>query len=184
MAEVYPSDATLSALTSDSHSGVEYIATGQAPYYLQYRKELYRHLLASARANDLRVYDEGTLDIGVRAGKFWDGNTLRSFAASAGNTLADDKAAIYVYVDSGGSLVTDEYTAYPDPSIPHIRLATVVTSGGDISSITDDRGQQMWFNPGLAAKAVAANIVCNDNAVVCNNNEVVIRHLCFGDGTT
>ena len=56
MVEVYPSDNELLNITSDSETGVEYISTGQSPYYLQFRKLLYRLLIAVKRANDLRDY--------------------------------------------------------------------------------------------------------------------------------
>ncbi len=140
MAEVYPADNELLNIVSETETGVEYIPTGTAPYYLQFRKLLYRLLLASRRANDLRVYDEGGLDIGVKSGKFWVGTQLVSYPGSSGNTLADDKANIYVYLDSAGSLVTNEYSAFPDmASGVHVRLAVVTTSGGDITSIVDAR---------------------------------------------
>jgi hypothetical protein len=127
-------------MQSDNETGVEYIPTGASPYYLQFRKLLYRLLLATGLANDLRVYDEGGLDIGVKAGKFWLGNSLVSYAGSSGNTLADDKANIYIYLNSSGTLVTDEYSDFPDmATTPHIRLAKVTTSNGDIDSITDCR---------------------------------------------
>jgi hypothetical protein len=140
MAEVYPADNELLNIVSETETGVEYIPTAQAPYYLHFRKLLYRLLLASRRANDLRVYDEGGLDIGVKSGKFWVGTSLVSYGGSSGNTLADDKANIYVYLDSAGSLVTNEYTSFPDmASGVHVRLAVVTTSGGDITSIVDAR---------------------------------------------
>ena len=140
MAEVYPPDNDLLNLQSDNATGVEYIPTGMAPYYLQFRKLLYRLLLATQRANDLRVFDEGSLDIGVKAGKFWLGTALIDYAGSAGNTLADDKATIYLYLDEDGTLVADEYAGFPDmAATPHVRLAIVSTSGGDITSITDCR---------------------------------------------
>ncbi len=140
MAETYPSDNELLNLQAESETGVEYIPTGTAPYYLHFRKLLYRLLLATCRSNDLRVYDEGGLDIGVKAGKFWLGTELISFGGSSGNTLADDKQDIYIYLDSAGSLVTNEYDDFPDMAVtPHIRLAIVSTSGGDIDSITDCR---------------------------------------------
>jgi len=140
MAEVYPSDNELLNIQSDSETGVEYIPTGTAPYYLHFRKLLYRLLLSAQRANDLRAYDEGGLDIGVKAGAFWLGTQLLSYSGSSGNTLADDKANIYIYLDSEGNLVTDEYSDFPDMAeTPHIRLAIVSTSGGDIDSITDCR---------------------------------------------
>ncbi|MBN1359355.1 MAG: hypothetical protein JW993_02130 [Sedimentisphaerales bacterium] len=140
MAEVYPPDSELLNLQSDSQTGVEYIPTGAAPYYLQFRKLLYRLLLATQRANDLRVFDEGGLDVGVKAGTFWLGTELLAYAGSTGNALADDKPAVYLYLDSDGALVTDEYDSFPSMAVtPHVRLAIVSTSGGDITSITDCR---------------------------------------------
>jgi hypothetical protein len=140
MAEVYPSDNELLNMQADGETGVEYIPTGTAPYYLHFRKLLYRLLLAARRANDLRVYDEGGLDVGVKAGKFWLGTQLVSYTGSSGNMLADDKANIYIYLDSQGDLVTDEYDGFPSMADePHVRLAVVSTSGGDITSISDCR---------------------------------------------
>ncbi len=140
MSEVYPSDNELLNIQSDSETGVEYIPTGTSPYYLQFRKLLYRLLLAVRRTNDLRVYDEGGLDIGVKEGKFWLGTGLVNYGGSSGNTLADDKASIFVYLDSAGSLVINEYSSFPNMvTTPHIRLAIVSTSSGDIESLTDCR---------------------------------------------
>lgn len=140
MSEVYPSDNELLNIQSDSETGVEYIPTGISPYYLQFRKLLYRLLLSVRRANDLRVYDEGGLDIGVKEGKFWLGTGLVNYGGSSGNTLTEDKASIYVYLDSAGSLVINEYSSFPDmATTPHVRLAIVSTSSGDIESITDCR---------------------------------------------
>jgi len=148
MAEVYPSDNDLLNIVSESDTGVEYIPTGTAPYYLQFRKMLYRLLLSVKKANELRVFDEGGLDIGVKAGAFWLGTELVNYSASSGNTLADDKAEIYLYLDSTGSLVTNEYSDFPDmDTTPHIRLAVVTTSAGDISSITDCRGGHNFATP-------------------------------------
>ena len=161
MAEVYPSDNELLNIQSDSQTGVEYIPTGTAPYYLHFRKLLYRLLLAAQRANDLRVYDEGGLDVGVRAGKFWLGTELISYEGSSGNTLADDKQDVYVYLNSSGTLVTDEYSGFPDmATTPHIRLAIVGTSGGDIESIIDCRAGHniaMPYGAGGLKKTVEAH---------------------------
>lgn len=161
MSEVYPSDNELLNIQSDSETGVEYIATGTAPYYVEFRKLLYRLLLATRLANDLRVYDEGGLDVGVKAGKFWLDTALISYAGSSGNTLADDKPNIYIYLDSAGTLVTNEYTSFPDmATTPHIRLAIVSTSGGDIDSITDCRAGHnvvMPYGAGGVKKAIEAH---------------------------
>ena len=140
MAEVYPPENELLNIQSDSETGVEYIPTGTSPYYLQFRKLLYRLLLSTRRANDLRVYVEGGLDVGVKGGKFWLGTELVIYDGSSGNTLADDKANIFVYLDSAGDLVCNEYSSFPNmATTPHIRLAIVSTSGGEIESITDCR---------------------------------------------
>jgi hypothetical protein len=140
MSEVYPSDTELLNLQWDSETGVEYIPTGTAPYYLHFRRLLHRLLLASRRANDLRVFDEGGLSVGVKAGKFWLGTELVSYAGSSGHVLADDKDAIFIYLDAEGTLITDEYGDFPGMAAePHVRLAVVSTSGGDVVSITDHR---------------------------------------------
>ncbi len=175
MAEVYPSDNELLNIQLDSETGVEYIATGTAPYYLHFRKLLYRLLLALRRANDLRVYDEGGLDIGVKAGKFWLGTELVSFPGSSGNTLADDKASIYVYLNSASNLITNEYSGFPDMvTTPHIRLAIVSTSGGDIDSITDCRAGHNFVMPygaGGIKKKIEAH-TANDTLTVAESGSV------------
>lgn len=152
MAEVYPSDNSLLGLLSDAETGVEYIPTGTAPYYLHFRKLLYRLLLACRRGNDLRVFDEGGLNIGVKPGKYWIGTALVSYPGSAGNVVADNKASIYVYVDSGADLVTNAYAGWPDmTATPHVRLAIVQTAGGDIVSITDARDHHSIAVPAPAS---------------------------------
>ena len=175
MVEVYPSDNELLNIQSESETGVEYIATGTAPYYLQFRKLLYRLILSTRRGNDLRVYDEGGLDIGVKAGKFWLGMQLVSCAGSSGNTLADDKEHIYIYLDSSGNLVTNEYNGFPNmATTPHIRLATVATSNGDIDSITDCRAGHNFVIPygaGGTKKTIEAH-ASNDTLTAAESGSV------------
>jgi len=145
MAEVYPSDAALNALSSDTETGVEYITTGQAPYYTNWRKAMQRHLLASKRANDLRVFDEGSLDVGVKAGKYFTGTAYGSYSGSTGNTLTDNTTN-YLYLNSAGALTVNT-TGYPSDRVNHIRLATVTTASGEITAITDDRGYSFISPP-------------------------------------
>jgi hypothetical protein len=163
MAEEYPSDNELLNLTEEAETGAEYIETGKAPYYVEFRKLLYRLLLATRRANDLRVYDEGGLHIGVKAGSYFAGGSLVEYAGSSGNTLADNKDTIYVYLDADGNLVTEEYDAFPEVFVNHLRLARVSTSGGDITSIVDCRGQQMWFAAGMISEGAMARLVSVEN---------------------
>ncbi len=173
MSEVYPSDNDLLALTSEIETGVEYIATGTTPYYLQFRKLVFRLLLATKRNNDLRVFDEGGLDIGVKSGKFFNGTSLVTYASSSGSTLADDKANIYIYLDSSGTLVTNEYSSFPDMSIDrHVRLAVVTTSGGDITSIADARDHHNISMPSAGGSSVIEAHTSNDTLTESESGSV------------
>ncbi|UCC98684.1 MAG: hypothetical protein JSW66_02070 [Phycisphaerales bacterium] len=175
MAEAYPTDNELLNMQSDGETGVEYIPTGTAPYYLHFRRLLYRLLLATRRANDLRVFDEGGLDIGVKPGKFWLGTELLSYAGSSGHTLADDKPNIYIYLDSSASLVTNEYTGFPDmATTPHVRLAQVSTSNGDIDAITDCRtGHNIVVPYGAGGlKRIIEEHTSNDTLTVAESGSV------------
>lgn len=180
MTETYPSDNELLNMQSDTETGVEFIATGQAPYYLQFRKLLYRLLLAAKRSNDLRVYDEGGLNIGVKAGKFWLGTQLVSVEGSSGNTLADNKDNIYVYLDSNGNLITNEYSGFPEmAATAHVRLAVVTTSNGDIESITDVRCGHNIFIPygGGGVKKTIEPHTANDTLTIAESDSI---HTNFG----
>ena len=81
MTEQYPSDADLNALsgTDDSGQEVTYPTIYESPYYTTFYKMLYRLLDVARRAGDLRVYKDGDLTFGVRAGKYFDGDTLGHF---------------------------------------------------------------------------------------------------------
>jgi hypothetical protein len=175
MAEVYPSDNELLNIVSDDETGVEYIATGVAPYYLHFRKLLQRLVLATKRANDMRVFDEGGLDIGVKSGRFWLGTQLVSYAGSSGNALADNKANIYMYLNSTGGLVTNQYAGFPDmATVPHVRLAVVTTSGGDITAIQDARDHHnvaIPYGAGGVASVIEAH-TANDTLAAAESGSV------------
>ena len=157
---MYPSDNDLLNILSDVETGVEYIPTGTAPYYLHFRRLLHRLLLSCRRGNDLRVFDEGGLSIGIKSGKFWVGNSLVTLTGASGVMLADDKASIYVYLDSAGTLVTDEYTAWPDMAdTKHVRLAVVTTADGDITSISDSRDHHSIAMPGAGSAGQMLTVV-------------------------
>ena len=138
MAEVYPSDDELLDLLSESETGVEYIATGTAPYYLQFRKLLYRLLLSTRRANDFRLYSEGGLTYGIKPGRFWNGNKVVEYAGSSGNVLADD-SLFCIYLDETGTIQFKESDHWFDPFRAEVWLAEVTTANGEIISIDDRR---------------------------------------------
>lgn len=148
MSEVYPSDNELLNIQSDEFTGVEYIPAGTSPYYLQFRRLLYRLLLSSRRANELRLYDQGGLYAGVKPGAFWCEMQLMEYPGSQYNCLADDKENIFIYLDADGNLIFDEYEDFPDMNeAPHVRLAIVTTASGSIQSIEDCRGSHGFVVP-------------------------------------
>ena len=158
MAELYPSDSELAALsgTTDSEQEVLFIQTGESPYYLSFYKMLYRLLDVARRAGDLRVYKDGDLTFGVRPGRFMDGAHARQFAGATGQALTNN-ATNYIYLTADTAELTVNTSGFPEPSqTPHVRLATIVTAAGAYShtDITDLRGQAM-FSAGAGFRIVA-----------------------------
>jgi len=156
MAEVYPSDDELLDLLSESETGVEYIATGTAPYFLQFRKLLYRLLLSTRRANDFRLYSEGGLTYGIKPGRFWDGNTVVEYAGSSGNVLADD-SLFYIYLDTAGTIQFKESDYWHEPFASEVWLAEVTTADGEITSIVDCRDVHSMSMPHVDRPIIEAH---------------------------
>jgi len=93
--------------------------------------------------------------------------------------LSDDKQNIYIYLDSSGSLLTNEYNSFPDmTTTPHIRLAIVSTSGGDIESITDCRAGHnivMPYGAGGLKKTIEAHT--SDDTLATTESDSVHSNL-------
>ena len=152
MPERYPDDAMLLALAQDAATGVEYIPTGKSPYFLEARRLTQRSLLAGQRANDLRVYQDGDLAIGVRPGRCVIDNTVIDFVGSTGISVAANNTT-HVWLDATGS-VTLSTSAMPTDRATIVPLARVVTGGGSIVSVTDLRGEAFLHVPSLTALGV------------------------------
>ncbi|MBS3734478.1 MAG: hypothetical protein KGY99_06075 [Phycisphaerae bacterium] len=146
MTEHYPTDAELDALsgTTDAEQEVLFVPTGESPYYTSFYKMLYRLLDVARRAGDLRVYKDGALTFGVRAGRFMSGTTAVDFAGAAEQPLTDNATnAVYLTADGTLTVTTD---GFPDPqSVPHLPLATITCADGDCAhaDIVDYRGRAL-----------------------------------------
>lgn len=154
MAELYPTDSELNNLsgTNDGGQGVAYPTIFESPYYTTFYKMLYRLLNVTRRAGDLRVYKDGDLTFGVRAGNYLNSDAAVTYSGSTEQSLTDD-ATNYIYLTATGTL-TKNTTGFPIPSVtPHIRLATILTASGvyDIDDITDYRGTSFLSIAGAAA---------------------------------
>ena len=102
MPELYPSDSTLLALTEDPITGVEYIPTGRSPYFLEFRRLIERMLLVSKRTNDLRLYQEGDLSVGIRAVRCFVNNITIEFTGTTGISVASN-VSTYFWIDFAGT---------------------------------------------------------------------------------
>lgn len=149
MSEWYPDDAALLALEEDARTGVEYIPTGQSPYYLHFRKLIQRLLLACGRANDLRVYQDGQLTVGVRPGRCLIQQATVDFAGQTALAVSDDQTT-RIWIDNTGTIQTDD-SSFPSDRTTYLPLAEVVASSGQISQINDRRGEVLFgvMSPGL-----------------------------------
>ena len=125
MTELYPDAGELNALSglSDAQQEVLYPAVGESPYYTSFYKMLYRMLDVARRAGDLRVFKDGDLTFGVRAGRFAHGSQGISFAGASGQVLADN-ALNWIYLGPDGVLTA---ATNGFPATPHLPLATIAT---------------------------------------------------------
>lgn len=163
MSELQLTDDQANALhgTTDSDTDLKYHSPGDASYFTEGQRQRHRLLtLAKAISNSLRVFRDGALTFGVRAGSAGDGEATYSYAGSAGNALTDDATNyIYLDIDSAALRLVCNTTGLPDPSTtPHIPLATIVTAGGsyDCDDITDLRASAV-FALRAAMTAAGAN---------------------------
>lgn len=159
MTETYPDDPTLLALTRDDATGVEYIPTGQSPYITAYRRMLYRLLRAAERANDLRVYPAGGLQVGVRGGRCFVGDQPRVVAGADPISL-DPDSTTHLYVDQAGTIQAST-TGLPADRAAFIPLAQAVTDSDALTQLTDLRGEAML----QAQTAALAGITADADAI-------------------
>ena len=147
MTERYPDDATLLTLQQDARTGVEYIPTGKSPYHLEFRKLLYRLLRATERANDLRVYQDGDLTVGVRPGRALIAATPLPFDGTTGLSLATNTTT-QIWLDAAGDLQTG--SALPTDRSTFLPLAEVTTDTTHITGLVDRRGETLLQTPDTA----------------------------------
>lgn len=162
MAEMYPSDAALNALsgTNDPEQEVLYLPIGQSPYYTSFYRMQHRLLSVARRAGDFRVFKDGDLSFGVRGGRLADGGSEAVFAG-ASNVSLTNNAINHVYLDGTAHVVVST-TGFPSPATtPHLPLAIIgagsESAGGvsgqySLDDVVDVRGEGMFrVRSGLSA---------------------------------
>jgi len=169
--ELYPDDADLLALTGDEQTGVEFIETGKAPYYVEFRRMLHR-LLANLAPLGLRVHKTGDLAVQVKPGRYWLGGTVHEFSGTDDDLALANNDTNYVYLDDAGEAqaVTDSAGW---PTGEHVRLAIVTTAAGAFAhdDIVDLRGESMQTSlTGLTATVEELNRLAGVSAEVTAEN--------------
>ncbi|MEM1027542.1 MAG: hypothetical protein AAGJ38_05620 [Planctomycetota bacterium] len=152
--ERYPTDAELLTLTQDPVTGVDYIPTGQSPYILDYRRSLHRTLRAAERANDLRVYLNDDLTVGIRPGRCFIGKSPVIFAGQTGLSV-QTSATTSLWLDVNGQIqsATD---GLPTDRATFIPLAEVVADSSGITALTDLRGEAFLQAPNASILGLTA----------------------------
>jgi len=147
MSETALTDGEAAALsgTTSPDSDLTYPTNTGSDYANSIFRAIHRLNTIAEAVNELRVFKDGALTFGVRAGKFLDGDTARNYAGAAAQALTNNETN-YVYFTAAGTL-TVNITGFPTPSeTPHIPLATILTASGafDRGDITDYRGRAIF----------------------------------------
>lgn len=148
MSEQYPPDSDLNALdaTTDAVTGLPYLTIAESPFYT-HRFKLFNWLarVLAFTANALRVYKDGDLTFGVRAGRYHNGDTAVNYAGAAAQALTNNQTN-YIYLTASGTLTVNT-TGFLTPSAtPNIPLATILTAAGEYAcdDITDYRSRALF----------------------------------------
>ena len=167
MSETQLTDAEALALagTTDGETDFTYHTVGQSTYYLDGFRQRHRLLAILKAVNALRVYKDGDLTFGVRAGQVMNGQTAVDYAGASAQALTNN-ATNYLYLTPAGTLTVNT-TGFPTPSTtPHLPLATIVTAAGayDVDDITDYRTRAIFAAPSAMTAANANTLVSAANA--------------------
>jgi len=145
MAELYRSDAELTALSATTMTGGFVIPTQNAdPHYVHLAKFWSRVADAMKVLTGMEVYKDTTTTYAVRAGKYYNGDTLVTYAGSTANALTASNTN-YIYLTAAGVL-TKNTSAFPTPTTtPCLPLATIAADADMYYSIDDgDLVDERW----------------------------------------
>ncbi|QDU72809.1 hypothetical protein [Mucisphaera calidilacus] len=163
MSEWSPEDRVLLAQVEDAATGVPYIETGRSPYYAEFRRMVERLARVAERGNDLRVYRDGLLSVGVRGGRCRVAGACHEVASVAGMAVVGH-GLTRVWVDASGE-VRVSVDAFPEDRSAHLRLAEVFAEEGAVVSITDLRGETQLQSVDASVLGLTATVAELDRVV-------------------
>ena len=162
----YPPEADIETFLATL--GIEIVDENNNNFMAQYKQFVYGLINAFRWAASLGVWLPSSSTFNVRDGKYnWRGTVKTYTAAGVVNPTDNDTTYIWMKPDNtiGSGIDGSGW-----PSYGHIKLAEIVVdSDGDITDITDLRGESLLQH----ANYGTAEIVCNDNVPVCYENEIV-----------
>jgi len=196
MANVYPDITKLSesiyealAGTTDDETSTVYPAAGVKPDSSDSEAAQVMRMLDQMVENDaedvqLRAVDENAgLRISVRPGIWRENNTgTINIYEGAINQLLTDNTTNYVYLDLNNVLQINT-TGFPSSVSQYFPIATIVTSSGDITTITHERNRVRHQVPSSAEGADSTNAT-SFTIDGDNNGAGVNTQLIFGRGST
>jgi len=164
----YPAEADIE--TYLTALGLELIDENNNNFKQQEKQYVWGLINAVRWAASLGVWCPSSSTFKVRGGKYnWRGTVKTYTAGSAVDPTDNDTTYIWMNPDN---TVGSGIDGSGWPSYDHIKLSEIVVdSGGDITDVTDLRGESL-LQP---ANSGTAEIVCKNNAVVCKNNQVVTK---------
>ncbi len=162
----YPDEADIE--TYLAALGVEIVDENNSNFMAQQKEFVYGLINAVRWAASLGVWLPSSSTFNVRGGKYnWRG-TVKTYTAGSAVDPTDNDTT-YVWMDPDNTIGSG-IDGSGWPSHDHIKLAEIVVdSGGDITDITDLRGESFLQH----ANYGSGEIVCNDNEPVCYENEIV-----------
>ena len=164
----YPEEANIE--TYLAALGIEIVDENNNNFMAQFKQFVYGIMNAVRWATSLGVWCPSSTTFNVRGGEYnWRGTVKTYTPGSAVDPTDNDTTYVWMNPDNtiGSGIDGSGW-----PSYDHIKLAEIVVdSGGDITGVTDLRGQSLLQHKNYGT----AEIVCKNNAVVCKNNQVVTK---------
>ncbi len=148
--------------------GLEIVDEDNSNFMAQYKQFVYGLINAVRWAASLGVWLPSSSTFNVRGGKYSFRGTVKTYAAGSAVDPTDNDTT-YVWMNPDNTIGSG-IDGGGWPSYDHIKLAEIVVdSEGDITDITDLRGESLQQH----ANYGTAEIVCYENEIVCYENEIV-----------
>ena len=175
----YPAEADI--VTILAAIGIEHVKENNSNFLEAYRQEMWGLINAVRWAATLGVWLPSSTTFNVRGGKYnWRGDVKTYTAGGAVDPTDNDTTYIWMKSDN---TIASGIDGDGWPSYDHIKLAEIgVDSGGDITDVTDLRGESLLrhasHNISASVAAVDLNSVAFTNLLtVPSGKKLIVTHV-------